>query len=188
MFLSSWYNEGIEIERMKTMKKQASSYHIGVSAEAFAAAQFARVGFDVSVQYGANQPEYDLLAHHNDQILKVSVKGSQDGGWGLTQGYKKKDVSYYEAIDKWLDGHGKKTIFCLVQFKGVSENEMPRMYLATPAEIAEQMKAARGGIGDTVLREDHTYMRGDAAGKTDKIPDEWIFTRRRALQIFEANA
>ena len=36
--------------------------NVAVAAEAFAAAQFARLGFDVSVQYGANQPEYDLLS------------------------------------------------------------------------------------------------------------------------------
>lgn len=52
---------------------------IGVAAEAFAAAQFARNGINVSVQYGANQPEYDLMVSKDDQILKVSVKGSQDG-------------------------------------------------------------------------------------------------------------
>jgi hypothetical protein len=34
---------------------------LATAAEAFAAAQFARFGYDVSVQRGANQPEYDLL-------------------------------------------------------------------------------------------------------------------------------
>lgn len=169
------------------MKKVASSYHIGVSAEAFVAAQFARYGYDVSVQYGANQPEYDLIAHKDDLILKISVKGSQDGGWGLTQGYKK-DRSYSEAIDKWLESHGKKTVFCLVQFKNVSDDEMPRMYLATPAEIAVQMKSARGGNGDTVLREKYTYTRGIASGSTDRIPEKWTFTAERADQIFKENA
>jgi hypothetical protein len=56
------------------MKKKVSSWHIGVSAEAFVAAQFARYGIDVSVQYGANQPEYDLIATRGDQMLKISVK------------------------------------------------------------------------------------------------------------------
>jgi hypothetical protein len=62
-----------------------TSRNVGVAAEAIAAAQFARCGFDVSVQYGANQPEYDLIVARGDALLKVSVKGSQDGGWGLTQ-------------------------------------------------------------------------------------------------------
>jgi hypothetical protein len=34
-----------------------SSRHVGVAAEAFAAAVFAQCGVDISVQYGANQPE-----------------------------------------------------------------------------------------------------------------------------------
>ena len=57
----------------KEMKKVISSWHVGVAAEAIAAAQFARCGYDVSVQYGANQPEYDLISVHGDQILKISV-------------------------------------------------------------------------------------------------------------------
>ena len=53
-----------------------NSWHVGVAAEAMVAAQFARYGYDVSVQYGADQPEYDLIASRGDEILKVSVKGS----------------------------------------------------------------------------------------------------------------
>ena len=90
--------------------KEISSWHVGVAAEAYAAALFARYGYDVSVQYGANQPEYDLIAVSGDKILKISVKGSQDGSWGLTQSFKK-DCDYHEAIAKWLDAHHKKTIF-----------------------------------------------------------------------------
>ena len=56
--------------------KSISSWHVGVAAEAFAAAVFARYGYDVSVQYGANQPEYDLIAVSGDRMLKLSVKGT----------------------------------------------------------------------------------------------------------------
>ncbi len=169
------------------MKWPVSSYHIGVSAEAFVAAQFARYGFDVSVQYGANQPEYDLLVHKGDKILKVSVKGSQDGGWGLIQGYKK-GRTYHEAIEEWLKAHGKKTVFCLVQYKGVDDAELPHMYLATPKEMAKYMKDSRAGEGDTVLREHHIWKGGIAEGSEDIIPQEWVFTKDRAHQIFEDNA
>ena len=100
------------------------SWHVGVAAEAFAAAQFARYTYDVSVQYGANQPEYDLIAVSGDKMLKISVKGSQDGSWGLTQSFKK-GRTYHEAVQEWLSRHHKKTIFCLVQFKNVDEANMP---------------------------------------------------------------
>ena len=43
-----------------------TSWHVGVAGEAFAAGQFTRFAYDVSVQYGANQPEYDLLAVDGD--------------------------------------------------------------------------------------------------------------------------
>ena len=92
--------------------KSISSWHVGVAAEAYAAAIFARYGYDVSVQYGANQPEYDLIAVSGDQMLKISVKGSQDGSWGLTQGFKK-NCDYHEAIARWLSAHHRKNIFDL---------------------------------------------------------------------------
>ena len=162
-----------------------NSWHVGVAAEAMAAAQFARYGYDVSVQYGADQPEYDLIASRGDEMLKISVKGSKDGGWGLTQSFKK-GRTYHEAIDEWLNKHHKKTIFCLVQFENVDDLQLPKMYLATPSEIAEVLRKARGGCGDTVLHMEHTWgPTAQAYGTTDKIPEEWLFTRDRADKIFE---
>lgn len=165
-----------------------SSWHIGISAEAFAAAQFARFGYDVSVQYGANQPEYDLMVHRKEnninRTLNVSVKGSQDGGWGLTQSYKK-GRSYHQAIDMWLANHGDKTIFCLVQFEGVDDEQIPKMYLATPEEIAEKMKSSRNGNGDTILYVKHKWIRGEGAGSEQRIPDEWKFTAQRVEELFD---
>ena len=164
--------------------KSISSWHVGVAAEAYAAALFARYGYDVSVQYGANQPEYDLIAVSGDKILKISVKGSQDGSWGLTQGFKK-DCDYHEAIDRWLKAHHKKTIFCLVQFKDTVPNEIPRMYLASPKEIAERMNASAGGRGETILYENHTWgPRAAGHGTTDRIPDSWQFSAERLKEMF----
>ena len=159
---------------------EMTSWHVGVAAEAIAAAQFARFGYFVSVQYGANQPEYDLMAEADDKILKISVKGSKDGGWGLTQKYKR-DRTYHEAVQEWLKNHHKKTIFCLVQFENVADTEMPRMYLASPQEIAEVLCNEAGGRGDTILYENHTWgPTAKAYGTVDKIPEEWLFTEARA--------
>lgn len=82
------------------MPRRVSAWHVGVAAEAIAAAQFARCGYDVSVQYGANQPEHDLIVAKGDRLLKVSVKGSQDGSWGLTQSYLRR-ADYHAAVDLW---------------------------------------------------------------------------------------
>jgi hypothetical protein len=71
--------------KAELFETKPSSWHIAVAAKALAAAQFARCGYDVSVQYGADQPEYDLIVAKEDHLMEVSVKGSQDWGWGLTQ-------------------------------------------------------------------------------------------------------
>jgi Holliday junction resolvase-like predicted endonuclease len=113
-----------------------TSWQVATAAEAFAAAQFARCGWNISVQYGANQPEYDLVAVDGDRVVKVSVKGSKDGGWGLTQSFIR-NANYHEAADKWLSRHSNKTVICLVQFKDTSIETLPRMYLATPQEIVD---------------------------------------------------
>ena len=160
-----------------------TSWQVATAAEAFAAAQFSRCGWDVSVQYGANQPEYDLVAVDGDRILKVSVKGSKDGGWGLTQSHISK-ADYHGAAEAWLAKHSKKTVFCLVQFKGVPATELPRMYLAKPAEIAAWLRAAAAGRGDTILYERHVWTdRAHAAGTIDIIPEHWRFTESRLQQI-----
>ena len=165
--------------------KPISSWHVGVAAEAYAAAVFARYGYDVSVQYGANQPEYDLIAVSRDLMLKISVKGSQDGSWGLTQSYKK-GCDYHEAIEKWLAAHHKKTIFCLVQFQNTAPDEMPRIYLATPHEIADRLNASAGGRGETILYEDHTWgPRAAGSGTKDQIPSEWRISAERLDFLFE---
>jgi len=159
-----------------------TSWQVATAAESFAAAQFARCGWDISVQYGANQPEYDLVAVDGDRVLKVSVKGSKDGGWGLTQSFIS-NADYHGAADKWLAKHSHKTVFCLVQFKNTRIETLPRMYLATPHELADWLKKAAGGRGDTILYERHDWIRGCAAGKTDQIPEGWKFTEARLEEI-----
>ena len=178
---------GIKSSKKKE-KDVFTPWHVGVAAEALAAAQFARCGIAVSVQYGADQPEYDLVAVDGDRMLKVSVKGSKDGGWGLTQSYKK-NRDYHEAIDAWLSAHGQKTIFCLVQFFECEFGEMPRLYLASPVEIADEMKKSRSGNGDTVLREYHCWgNKALAAGTEDVIPESWKFTKERVKYMFDTYA
>lgn len=158
-------------------------WHVATAAEAFAAAQFARFGWDVSVQYGANQPEYDLLAVDGDKVLKVSVKGSQDGGWGLTQSFIKK-ADYHGAANQWLAKHSRRTVLCFVQFKGCPVDTLPRMYLATPREVADWLKKAAKGRGDTILYERHKWTdRAYAKGTADVIPTGWTFTEERLQEI-----
>lgn len=161
-------------------------WRISVSAKSFAAAQFARFGYHVFVQYGANLPGYDLMVEASNKSLIISVKGSQDGCWKLALGYKRGN-DHHQAIQAWQEDNDKKgIIFCLVQFRETNDNEMPRMYLATPAEIAQVMKASAKGRGGTILYEKHTWGVNTAgAGTTDSIPAAWEFTRQRAADMIK---
>jgi hypothetical protein len=163
-----------------------TSWHVGVAAEATTAALFARCGLDVSVQYGANQPEYDLVVVQGEKLLKVSVKGSKDGAWGLTQTHLK-DADYHAAVDTWLRRHKPRTVFCFVQFKDVPLDQLPRAYLATPAEVAQRLNETANGRGDTILYEHHTWgPRAHGAGTTERIPDDWRFSLSRVEHLLES--
>jgi Holliday junction resolvase-like predicted endonuclease len=163
-------------------------WHVATAAEAIAAAQFARFGYDVSVQYGASQPEYDLMIAEGERMLKISVKGSQDGGWGLTQTQlsKIKNADYHGAAEAWFLRHKPLTALCFVQFQNVPADQLPRAYLAWPREIADRMKQASGGRGDTILWED--YVRGPkaaGAGNRETLPVSWRLTRNRVEEMLQ---
>ena len=171
---------------MSAIAFKFSSWHVSVAAEAAAAALFARHGFDVSVQYGANQPEYDLMVARGDELLKVSVKGSQDGGWGLSQSYLTAGkADYLDAIEKWLARHKKRTVLCFVQYKDVLPDQMPRVYLATPKEVAQRLRNSGKGRGGTILYENYTHgPRARAAGQVEEVPSDWRFSFQRVQQMF----
>lgn len=170
------------------MSQEFTSWHVGVAAEALAAALFARCGYDVSVQYGANQPEYDLIVARGDHLLKVSVKGSKDWGWGLCQScLEKGKADYHAAIDRWLSRHKARTVYCFVQFGGVPLDTLPRVYLATPREVAQRLHETADGRGDTVLYEHHKWgSRAKAAGTVESIPASWRFSAERVETLFGA--
>jgi len=64
---------------------------------------------------------------------------------------------------------------------------MPRVYLAWPKEIAERLKAASGGRGDTILWEDHKRGSRAAGAETiERIPDNWKMTRERVKELLKA--
>ena len=86
------------------------------SVHNFVTAALADIGDEFRFNMELMQPEYDLVAVDGERVLKVSVKGSQDGKWGLTQSYIE-NADYHGAADKWLAKHSKKTVFCLVQIQ-----------------------------------------------------------------------
>lgn len=71
------------------------------TTEAFSAVQFARRGWDISFHDGANQPKYYLVAADGDRMMKLSVKGSKDGGCDLTQPHCESHLA--EAVEGFSD-------------------------------------------------------------------------------------
>jgi hypothetical protein len=162
---------------------KVSSWQVAVAAEAAVAMVFARAGWNVSVQYGANQPEYDLMVENGSAMLKVSVKGSQDGSWGLTQGLLS-NADYHGAADAWLAKHTMGTIYAFAQFKGAALADAPRIYLARPSEVVQQLKKTAKGRGDTILYERQEWTkRAAGAGSIDEIPPSWRFSEQRLREL-----
>jgi hypothetical protein len=160
------------------MKREMTQHQCGVAAEAYIACLLAQSGYDVLVQYGANLADYDLVAVKGNRILKISVKGSQDGGWMLAVRFVKPGVDYHAAIEKWLSVQPDGIVYLFVQFKNVALGQAPRVFVARPNEIAAHMKSQCSGRGHGSLQED--YLRDHPGSKYNhKIPAEWNFSRER---------
>jgi hypothetical protein len=153
-------------------------YQVNVAAEAFAALAMSQAGYDVAMQYGTTQPDWDILATKGMRLLKLQVKGSQDGGWGLFQSYIR-DADYHGALAAWAAAQLPDIVYFLVQFRDVMVGNSPRCYVARPAEIVAHMGTTRGGHAYTSLRENYSYSKGIGAGHVDIIPASWSFTHER---------
>jgi hypothetical protein len=150
-----------------------------IAAESYTACLLAQSGYDVLVQYGANQPHYDLMAvKGDDRKLPISVKGSQDGGWMLAVRYVKPGVNYVAAIDKWLSVQRNDVVYVFVGFLNVHLGEAPRVYVARPPEIAAHLTLQCLGRGHGSLQED-TPLYYPRSKYKDKIPAEWHYTNER---------
>jgi len=162
-------------------------WQVTVGAEGIAAAQFARCGFDVSVQSGRDKPSYDLVVAKSGNLLKVSVKGSDDGSWDLTLPYLKrvtdlqgKRANFLGSINQWLDHQGSRAICCLVQFQDVPIGELPRIYLASPQEVAQKLKETVDRLGISTLYEKYEWTAaGDGFAMIEELPSAWAFSDSR---------
>ncbi|MBU6995862.1 group I intron-associated PD-(D/E)XK endonuclease [Ferrovum myxofaciens] len=157
-----------------------------IAAESYAACLLAQAGYDVLIQYGANQPHYDLVAERGEKFLPISVKGNQDGGWMLAVKYKNTATTYHEAIDLWLTAQRADLIYIFVQFLGVPLGDVPRVYIAKSEEIAMHMKTQRNGQGYGALQEDIRRIR-KGSKYCHHIPAEWKFSQARLDEISLSN-
>ncbi len=169
-----------------------SSWPISIGAEGIAAAQFARCGFDVLVQSGRDKPWYDFAVTRAGNLIKVSVKASDDGRWNLPQSFARrgpepgaKNIDCRSAIDFWMDSQGSKTICCMVQFEGVAINQLPRIYLAFPNEIAAEMRIASERTGHCALHELYEWTTSDGKLEVGSLPSTWRFSPERIQELIE---
>jgi hypothetical protein len=161
-----------------------------VGAEGIAAAQFARCGFDVLVQAGRDKPWYDLVVTRAGNLLKVSVKASDNGEWTLANGFIRRvaetngmRVDCLSAIDMWRAGYGSRTVCCLVQFEGAAIHELPRVYLASPDEIAETMRQTAQRIGRCTLLEMYEWTASAGTRAIEMLPAAWHFSQARVQDL-----
>lgn len=174
---------------------RTTSWPITVGAEGIAAAQFARCGFDVLVQTSRDRPWYDLVVTRAGNLLKISVKASDDGEWRLTSGYARGNQTIggasfdmRNAIDRWLASYGSRTVCCLVQYCGVEFDEMPRIYLALPSEVAQLMRETSNRTGRCSVCERYEWTLPDGTSKWENLPSGWRFSPARIDELLAEHA
>lgn len=172
-----------------------STWPISVGAEGIAAAQFARCGFDVLIQASRDKSWYDLVVTGTGNLLKISVKASDDGEWRLTSGYTRNDqstgsmpIDFRNAIERWLASHGSRTVCCLVQFHGVGLDELPRIYLALPGEVAQTMRETSIRTGRCMVRESYEWTLPDGSKSVAALPPSWRFSPQRIEELLAQHA
>lgn len=165
-----------------------NKYQVGIAAEASVAAALARAGCNILVQYGANQPEFDLIASKGGKNLRISVKGSRDGSWIAAGAFKKSALTNAETLRIWEKDHDERTIFVFVQFENIPFDKLPLMYMASVHEVAEHLSKTRAGKIDLVLYITRTFKSGVAKDHTDNIPVEWELTENRVDEMFRLYA
>jgi len=168
---------------------KSASWPMAMGAEGIAMAQFARCGFDVLLQAGRDKPWYDLAVMRAGNLLKVSVKASENGAWPLTSGYtlRAPDAGGIRvdrnAIEMWRAGFGSRAVVCLVQFEGVTIDRLPRIYLAAPDEIAAAMRETAERTGRCALLEMYEWKGSDGEQRVKMLPDEWHFSEARVKEL-----
>src|SRR6266702_241071 len=138
---------------------------------------------------------YDLVITKAGNLLKVSVKASDDGGWSLTHSYQRrvdptgKKTDCHRAIDLWLDCQGSRTVCCLVQFKGVSIDQLPRIYLASPSELALRMRDTADRLSHAILYEQYEWTSPESGARVaEALPSEWLFSLARIQELLSREA
>jgi hypothetical protein len=171
-------------------QKKLSSRQISAAAENIAAAQFAMCGFDVLEQGVRARYFYDLCVANSCGMMKVTVHGSFRGFWNLVdptlQRTARTAAEYHRAIDRWLDRQGTRVAYCLVQFDATDLKQMPRIYLASAAEVAARLHTSVDQLGDTALYEQYEIEDPSGRHTVEQLPERWRFSQDRIAELMGA--
>jgi hypothetical protein len=177
---------------LATPQKRLTTRQVSTAAESIAAAQFAMHGFDVLEHGGHTRQFYDLGVANAGGMMKLTVHGSLRGFWNLVDPYLYKGADgrtaadYHRAINRWLERQGNKVTFCLVQFELADLSRMPRIYLATAADIAARLHESVETLGDTALYEEYEVEDGEGRHTVETLPAQWRFSQQRIAELMEA--
>ena len=161
---------------------------LSTAAQNIAAAEFSLQGFDVLDQAGRAAHPHNLSVATSSGMMKMVVHGSIDGLWDLVDSYlvegaKSPKDEYHRAINRWLDRY-RQTTCCLVQFDSTNLIGMPRIYLASAAEVAQRLHESVDLRGEMALR-----AAGPQAGSLslqDSLPARWRFSEERIRELMSA--
>jgi hypothetical protein len=173
-----------------TPQKRISTRQLSTAAENIAAAQFAMHGFDVLEQGNRARFFYDLGVANAGGMLKVTVHGSFRGFWNLVDPNLTKSasaaVAHHKTIDRWIQRQCGHVTYCLVQFDSSELTSMPRIYLASAAEIAARLHESVEMLGDTALYEQFEVEDGNGRHTVETLPAHWRFSHERIAQLMDA--
>ena len=73
---------------------------------------------------------------------------------------------------------------CLVQFKGVDIDQLPRIYLASPWEVAQRLRETADRLGGSMLHEQYEWTSAETGLSTlETLPLNWLFSRARIQEL-----
>ena len=98
-------------------------------------------------------------------------------------------ADHQSAIDMWLNSQASRAMCCLVQFDSIPLDQLPRIYLAAPWDIARRMLDCLERVDDAILHETYEWTSPfDGVARTETLPNAWRFSPDRIEELMKDHA
>jgi len=77
-------------------------------------------------------------------------------------------------------------VCCLIKFDSPDLRQMPRIYLATAAEIAEKLHEITDYFGGPALCEEYQVVDIYGARRIQSLPEKWRFSQPRIAELMRS--